>query len=209
MKYLILLSTILIVGSVLAHPTVSNELQEILIQQSEKVKSGHNDITAYRAELEKLADTDDIVAKFLFSTISLGDNWRNKKVVKYLHDSASQGCAGSAGILAIKYLSESKIKVGIMWLKYAAENGDAVSQTALGQYYISGEMGLKKDTTEGLAWKRLAIEQSYSKGLSSQLKLFEIQNGEALNSQAVEVRFRQLLEEIGIQPFYACGQSVP
>jgi hypothetical protein len=209
-KYLVFLFTILIAESVSANPTVSNDLQEILIQQSERVKSGHDDMRAYRTALRDLANNGDPVAQFLFSVISIGDdNLDNETIVKYLHSSASNGCAGSAGILAIKYFSENNNRAGVIWLKYAAENGDASSQAILGQYYIAGKNGLNKNETEGFAWKRLALKQSYSKGVSSQLKMFELQTGESLHSQSVEARFERLLEEIGIQPFYLCGQSTP
>ena len=46
-------------------------------------------------------------------------------------------------------------------LKLAAEQGDALSQNALGERYFNGE-GVAQDAEEAVKWYRLAAEQGFA-----------------------------------------------
>ena len=208
MKYIVILFTLAKVDFVLATPVVTEELQEILYRQAERVSNGNYDLTAYRGELVNLADRNDPVAQFLYSAVSVAENIYDELVEKYLHASAKNGCAGSAGILAIVSLSKDKFDIGLMWLRFAARNGDAVSQLTLGQSYIDGNLGLAKDVVEGFAWQLMAIEQTFSKAIYGQLELSRISNRQFFENPEVQSRYKTLKKRIGVHPFYACGQTL-
>jgi len=98
--------------------------------------------------IRSAAESGHAPAEFVLGTSLLSDPTAS---AKWLTRSATHGCAGAAGILALSYLGDQPA-FGSRWLRYAAEQGDRMSQIMIGQAYGRGAYGLSVDKINAFAW---------------------------------------------------------
>lgn len=204
-----LISSALICSTAAGAPELSQKMLGIFKEHSERVKAGNVSIRELLSELNRQANEGDPIAQFFYVTMGASENGFDKEARKHLQSSASNGCAGSAGVLATVFFSEENYVQGLMWLKYAAKNGDANAQYQLGKAYLKGRYGTTKNEVEGVSWILIAKDQSYSNGLDSIIQIDLINKVDLISSEQVRSRYFSLKTEIGQFPMYPCGQSLP
>ena len=191
-------------------PPISKELRDVLHAESRRVKSGTKNTALLRLDLQRLSDKGDPVAQFLFAMLFYKDEPRTKK--QLLTQSALGGCAGAAGILGAELLSKGERKDGLMWIDYAAYEGDAAAQTLLADLYLKNEMDADDGKEHAYAWLRLAKRQTYSSTQRAVVFIQLVNLKAALSEEEIshaEIIYRRLEQKIGVMPEHPCGQSAP
>lgn len=195
--------------SIQAAPAVSKELREAMSRQQQRALNNNKDLTAFKNELKPLADKGDPVAQFFYAVTS-GHPF-TKSNLKYLHASANEGCAGSAGIIAM-YYAEKNSAMGRYWLQYAAKNGDGNSQLTLGLNYFKGLNGFAKMPVKGYAWLLHSRDQIYSRAAQLTVEMMLMQlNPDISNKLKSEGQkyYLKLKKKYPVKPYYLCGQMIP
>jgi len=191
-------------------PEIGPVLQQLLVEHADRLAGGSDDQTTFNRGLNDLAEKGDPVAQFLWAVSGAHED--GAKIEKLLLNSASSGCVGAAGILGLMYIDKRQFKSGGYWLRYAAENGDAGSQVMLANFYLAGINNFRKDSTEGIAWLRMAERQTYSSGTWTYIvtRIFELEHSLASQAKSeVTKRFGELETKIPFVDYHLCGQSGP
>lgn len=215
-KTLILMMTSIFIfsGAVQSAPEFSPGVRDAFRKMQERVKSGNREKDTLIKDLTPLAEGGDPVAQFFVALLTPPSQMDRKTRLKYLHQSASAGCAGAAGVIGGYALEENKTTQALYWLKFAAKEGDGFSKVLLANLYLDGKDGMKQDMAEGYAWLLLAKEHAVpqSAGMAAQMKLLQLESDSRIDAEirhVAESRYRDLAKEYVVQPVYPCGQSVP
>lgn len=110
--------------------------------------------------------------------------------VRMLRPAAENDYPKAAGLLGLALITAEEVRnteEGLRWTRKAAEQGDALAQSLLGELYLFGRGGLEKREAEGAAWYRKAAEQGDAQAQANLARL--LAEGVGVKQNALLARF--------------------
>jgi len=210
MTHFAVLSTLsLAVIGAMAHPVGSPALFDAMKRQMDRAQQGMRGTDAFRADLQPVADAGDPVAKFFLGNLLINSDVASARSL--LTASATAGCAGAAGALAMLYAKDDAGE-SRKWRQIAIDGGDATAMVLMSGALKSGAFGEKKDTAVAIAWAELAWSQTYSTGMRTALTNEIAGMKAALSrddiSRASKMEAALKASHPKVSP-YPCGQATP
>ena len=115
----------------------------------------------------------------------------------WMEKAGERGILGAQWCLATNYIEEEKFQKVAYWAEKAAEGGLAEAQTIIGQMYLYGNQGIKKNEKKGYMWLQKAADQNdilaqVTLGLEYENEYFR--TGDAQKIYDAEKMFEKALE---------------
>jgi TPR repeat protein len=191
------------------HPLPSAELQQALTAQAARAQAGSKDLSAFIADLRRIAPHGDPVAQFMLATLIATDH--KDEALALLRQSAAAGCTGSMGALGT-LLATDEDAAARDWIQRAALKGDTGAQIMLSAGYRNGIFGMQKNMIEAFAWATVAqnnaptfsMRQAAANAVGTLLTGTDPQMLDGATS-----RIEVLMKQVSRQEFHLCGFSLP
>lgn len=152
----VVLLIVLLFSELSISQTDDDLFSQLLKQHAQALKNGDNDDEPFLSGLTALADKNHRESQYMIGVLVFSGLSTPKESIKRLNQAETNGCSGAAGILGILYLQGEFVKknekIGLSWLRNAAERGDVNAQMMLGSFYYHGSMSLDKDLIQAYSW---------------------------------------------------------
>ncbi len=214
MKYYIIFICFFIQQSIVYAESDDVIFQQLLHNHGQALQQGKNDNKALLSGLRMLSSKNHKESQYMLGVLGLTGLVEPKELIKNLHQSESNGCAGAAGIIATLYMKGEFVpkneQIALGWVQNTAERGDFSSQMLLGGMYSEGTKLVKIDKIISYSW--LYQASLIEKPAALPIKVILISLNQKLSPQEIKTAknlANQRLEESGGIQKYFCAHSTP
>ncbi len=124
------------------------------------IRPDHEKAAKLYSDSAELGNSDAMLSLYVCLLVGDGTPKDNERAVTMLTMSANHGNATAQKILALKLIDSKEYEEGFMWLRKAADQGQAEAQFNMGYYLIQG-IGIEKDEEAAIEWLLKSAESNY------------------------------------------------
>jgi len=122
--------------------------------------SGYRDINKAEFWLKKAVEQENYEAMYTLGYLYENGKKDIPKAIRLYIKAAEYGQVNAMGELGFIYSSQNKLEESYKWYLLAAEEGNSVSQQAIGHFYETGKGPEPKNLDKAIYWYKKAAEQN-------------------------------------------------